>query len=52
LGQQKEAEAAVRDILEMNPSWTTKLVEASYPMPPAGLIALVEDLRKAGLPDK
>jgi adenylate cyclase len=52
VGQQKEAEAAVRDVLEMNPSWTTKLVEASYPMPPAGLIALVEDLRKAGLPDK
>jgi adenylate cyclase len=52
MGQQEKAEATVRDVLEIKPSWTTKVVEASYPLRPTSLIALVEDLRKAGLPDQ
>jgi adenylate cyclase len=52
IGQQEKAEAAIKDVLEIKPGWTTKLAEASYPMRPASLVALVEDLRKAGLPDK
>src|ERR1700727_1489123 len=44
--------AAVRDVLQIKPDWTTKLVESSYPLRSASLVALVDDLRKAGLPDK
>jgi adenylate cyclase len=52
LGQQERAGATIRDVLEIKRSWTTKVVEASYPIRPARLVALVDDLRKAGLPDQ
>jgi hypothetical protein len=52
MGQQEKANAAVRDVLQTKPDWTTKLVESSYPLRSASLVALVDDLRKAGLPDK
>jgi TolB-like protein/predicted Zn-dependent protease len=52
IGEQEKANAAVRDALQTKPDWTTKLVESSYPLRPASLVALVDDLRKAGLPDK
>jgi hypothetical protein len=52
MGEQEKANAAVRDVLQTNPDWTTKLVESSYPFRSASLVALVDDLRKAGLPDK
>jgi adenylate cyclase len=51
MGQQEKAEAAVRDALQTKPDWTTRLVESSYPLRSASLVALVDDLRKAGLPD-
>jgi TolB-like protein/class 3 adenylate cyclase/Tfp pilus assembly protein PilF len=52
MGEQEKANAAVRDVLQTKPDWTTKLVESSYPPRSASLVALVDDLRKAGLPDK
>ena len=52
MGEQEKANAAVRDVLQTKPDWTTKLVESSYPLRSASLVALVDDLRKAGLPDK
>jgi adenylate cyclase len=52
MGEQEKANAAVWDALQTNPDWTTKLVEASYPLRSASLAALVDDLRKAGLPDQ
>jgi adenylate cyclase len=52
LGEQEKANAAVRDVLQTKPHWTTKLVESSYPLRAASLVALVDDLRKAGLPDE
>jgi TolB-like protein/class 3 adenylate cyclase/Tfp pilus assembly protein PilF len=51
-GQPEKAEAAVNDALQTKPDWTTKLVEASYPLRSASLVALVDDLREAGLPEK
>jgi adenylate cyclase len=51
MGQQEKAEAAVRDALQTKPDWTTRLVESSYPLRSTSLVALVDDLRKAGLPD-
>ena len=52
MGQQQKAMTAVREALQYQPNWTTKVVEESYPLQPASLAALVEDLRKAGLPDQ
>jgi adenylate cyclase len=52
LDQQQKAEAAIRDALQYQSNWTTKVVEESYPLRPASLAALVGDLRKAGLPDQ
>ena len=52
MDQQQKAEAAIRDALQGQPNWTTKVVEESYPLRPASLAALIEDLRKAGLPDQ
>jgi TolB-like protein/class 3 adenylate cyclase/Flp pilus assembly protein TadD len=52
MGEQEKANAAVREVLQTKPDWTTKLVESSYPLRSASLVALVDDLRKAGLPDK
>jgi adenylate cyclase len=52
MGEQEKANAAVRDVLQTKPGWTTKLVESSYPFRSVSLVALVDDLRKAGLPDK
>ena len=52
MGEQEKANAAVRDALQTKPDWTTKLVESSYPLRSASLVALVDDLRKAGLPDQ
>ena len=50
MGQQQKAEAAISDALQGQPNWTINVVEESYPLRPASLAALVEDLRKAGLP--
>ena len=52
MGQQQKAEALIKDALQYQPNWTTKVVEESYPLRPASLAALVEDLREAGLPDQ
>jgi adenylate cyclase len=52
MGEQEKANAAVRDVLQTKADWTTKLVESSYPLRSASLAALVDDLRKAGLPDE
>ena len=52
MGQQQKAETAVRDALQYQTTWTTKVVEELYPLRPASLAALVEDLRKAGLLDQ
>jgi adenylate cyclase len=52
IGEPEKANAAVRDVLQTKPDWTTKVVESSYPLQSASLVALVDDLRKAGLPDK
>ena len=52
MGQQQKAEAAISDALQGQPNWTINVVEESYPLRPASLAALVEDLRKAGLPDQ
>ena len=49
MGQQQKAEAAIRDALQGQSNWTIKVVEESYPLRPASIAALVEDLRKAGL---
>ena len=52
VGQQQKAEAAVRDALQYWPAWTTTAAEESYPMQPSSLAALIDDLRKTGLPDQ
>jgi adenylate cyclase len=52
IGEPEKANAAVREVLQTKPDWTTRLVESSYPLRSASLVALVDDLRKAGLPDK
>ena len=52
IGEKEKANAAVRDALQTKPDWTTRLVESSYPLQSASLVALVDDLRQAGLPDE
>ena len=52
MGQQQKAQFAIRDGLQYQPNWTTKVVEDSYPLGPVSLAALVEDLGKVGLPDR
>jgi TolB-like protein/class 3 adenylate cyclase/tetratricopeptide (TPR) repeat protein len=52
IGEPEKANAAVRDVLQTKPGWTTRLVESSYPLRSATLAAFVDDLRKAGLPDQ
>jgi adenylate cyclase len=52
MDQQQKAEATVKNGLQHQPNWTTKVVTESYPLGPASLAALIEDLRKAGLPDQ
>jgi adenylate cyclase len=51
MGQRQKAEAEVKHARQYQANWTTKVVEASYPLCAKSLAALVDDLREAGLPE-